>query len=988
MKDREALLSSNLKTILSATGIGLWDWELDSGKVIYSPEWEAIAGYQKGELPQTVGTWENLVFKEDMPGVEKIIDEHLSGKTPYYTAEFRMHKKDGTTVWAQDKGLVTEWHPDGRAKRVVGIIQDVSALKRTQNELATQREQLNFVAQLSGLGAWDWHLKDNSLSYNDEYLEMLGLTQNDIAGTIEEWENLIHPDDIETVNQRLDDYIEGRTESYSCEVRMRHKDGHYVWTVDMGRIVEWNEDGTPRRILGGHLNIDHIKRTELQLQGALDEIEEYNRDLNRKIEAGVAQLEEERQASQSLYDSNPQINFIVGLDFQVIDCNPAAITFYGYENKDELKKGVLQKIMNAIPKIMPNGAVSVPISKRFADTVERGETSFDTLFVLDGEEIPFHFDMKRLMHKGAWVIAIYQTDLRALRKAEKDLERRDTLLSAVNEVAASLMSVDENDFEKTLWESIGLFGRSIDVERVTVWKNFVKDGELYAEQVQVWCRACEMQPRAAHTAVGKYSEGIPTWEGILKSGKCVNANLNTVTALERGQMEARGIVSILVVPIFIKETFWGYIGYDDCANERLFSEVEESTLRSGGMLVASALLKNEMTTNLISAKEEALSSAKAKSAFLANMSHEIRTPMNAIIGMTTIAKNANSPAKVNECLNKIAVASKHLLGIINDVLDMSKIEAQKFVLAHDEFDVMEMVKNICSMMANAMKEKNQAFALECDASIPKRLIGDDVRFSQVITNLLSNAVKFTPEGGKIGLEIRQLSENSKLVGLRVAVTDTGIGISQEQQKNLFTAFEQADRGISRKFGGTGLGLAISRSIVKQMGGDVLLTSEFGKGSRFEFTVYFEKCTDDKISIEEVAEKQAENYDFTGKRILLVEDMEINREIIIALLEDTHIIIDCAEDGQVAIDMFSNNPDKYDLVFMDIHMPVIDGFTATTAIRAIGSPQAKKVPIVAMTANAFKEDVEKCKACGMDDHIAKPVDVDVLLTKIRKYMNGR
>ena len=852
MDHDNTLSSDNLKFIISATGIGIWDWELDSGKVIYSPEWEAIVGYDTGELPQTVDSWSNLVFTEDMPFVDQIIEEHLMGKTPYYTAEFRMRKKDGSTVWAQDKGLVTEWYPDGRPKRVVGVIQDVSKLKKT----------------------------------------------------------------------------------------------------------------------------------EISLQTALDEIEEYNRNLSKKIDAGIAQLEEERQVSQAIYDSNPQINFIMRLDFSIIDCNPASLKFYGFSNKNDLKKELLVKLNGSILKKMPNGADSIPIAQRIADANRLGATSFDTFLEFDGEIIPFHFDLKRIKHRDEWVIAVYQTDLRELKKVEKDLEIRDTLLSAVNTVASRLISVENEDFEKSLFDSISMLGKSINVDRVGIWKNFEKDGMLYYTQIRKWSEDTEFHYDKEYTGRIKYSETMPTWEKILRSGACVNAIANDMDQLEREHMKKQGIISILVVPIFIKEIFWGFVDYVDCFKERVFNEAEENALKSGGMLIASTILRNDMTNNLIMAKEAALSSANAKSLFLANMSHEIRTPMNAIIGMTTIAQNSDSLLKINECLSKISVASKHLLGVINDVLDMSKIEAQKFELASVEFNFMEVVNNICTISADSIKAKNQIFDLNCDALIPKKLIGDDLHFSQVITNLLSNAIKFTPEYGNIKLDISRGVDNGDKIEIIVAVTDTGIGISSEQISNLFTAFEQAERNISRKYGGTGLGLVISKNIVMQMGGDFRVTSELGKGSTFEFNVFLEKGIDDEILVDE----QVGSFNFAGKHILLVEDVEINREIIIALLDDTGIEIDCAENGQIGVDMFKNNQDRYDLIFMDIQMPVMDGFVAVETIRAIPGSPAKSIPIVAMTANAFKEDIEKCKACGMNDHIAKPIDYDLLLTKIRKYIN--
>ena len=985
MDNKSELFLDNLNFIISATGIGVWDWEIDTGKVIYSPEWEKIAGYDPGELPQTVDAWSSLVLPEDMPAFDRSVEEHIVGKTPYYTAEFRMRKKDGSILWAQDKGVATEWHTDGRPKRIVGVIQDISTLKRTENELSTKNEQLDFVARLAGLGAWDWNLVDNSILYNDEYLEMLGYQQRDISGTLDEWESFIHPEELEGVNQKLDDYLSGETDDYSCEVRMRHKDGHYVWTIDVGRIVEWDENGTPTRVLGGHLNIDHIKKTEIELQGALAEIEEYNKSLNEKIQEGIALLEEERQTSRALYDSNPQINFIIDRSFQIIDCNPATLKFYGFDSKDNSRDGLLQRLNRAIPTVMPNGANPISVHQRLDDVARLGETSFETTLIFDGEEIPFHFYLHKVPYKGSWVVAVYQTDLRKLKKAEKDLERRDMLLSAVNAVATRLISVETEDFAESLWQSIALLGRSADVERMTVWKNFIKDGDLYCTQAYEWSEGVEMQHGKEHTLNIRYADTIPTWERILRSGNCVNTLVKDMLPVERAQMERQGIVSMLVAPIFIKDEFWGFIGFDDCQKERLFTDAEENTLKSAGMITASAILRDEMTKNLVAAKEAALFSANAKSVFLANMSHEIRTPLNAIIGMTTIAKNTDLVDKKNDCLEKISIASKHLLGVLNDILDMSKIEAQKFELADEEFDFEKMIKNICVMTAGKIEEKCQTFDLKCGPGIPKKLIGDELRLAQVITNLLSNAVKFTPEHGTIHLDIQQGENTDSTTELLVAVTDTGIGVAPEQQKTIFSAFTQADIGISRKFGGTGLGLAISKNIITLMGGTVSLESEQGKGSCFSFSAFLRKGAGKEFIGDTVDDALADEYDFTGKRILIVEDVDINREIIIALLDDTHIEIDCAENGQVGLDMFAAAQADYDLIFMDIHMPVMDGYTATQKIRAIDSPYAKEVAIVAMTANAFKEDIEKCKEVGMNDHIAKPVDFTLLLEKMHRYL---
>jgi two-component system, sensor histidine kinase and response regulator len=517
---------------------------------------------------------------------------------------------------------------------------------------------------------------------------------------------------------------------------------------------------------------------------------------------------------------------------------------------------------------------------------------------------------------------------------------------------------------------------------------------------------------------------------------------------------------------------------------------------------------------------EAEASIRAKSAFLANMSHEMRTPMNAIIGMTTIGKSAAAVERKDYCFTKIEDASTHLLGVINDILDMSKIEAGKFELSPDEFNFEKMIQRVVNVVNFRADEKQQKFTVHIDNAIPLTLITDDQRLAQVIINLVGNAVKFTPEHGSINLNARFLGEEDGLCTIEIAVSDTGIGISAEQQKNLFTSFQQAEIDTTRRFGGTGLGLAISKNIVEMMGGKIDVKSYPGNGSVFTFTIRAKKGTqtrqrllansinrdnvrilavdddpdilsyfkniaqqlgvscdtaangaealnlveqngpyniyfvdwkmpgmdgitltralkaqpsgsensvaimisavewnaiedeakeagvnrllpkplfpstiadviDNCLGVEDrVKEKKIEIAGiFAGRCILLAEDMEINREIVMTLFEPTQLEIDCAENGLEVVRKFNELPDKYDLIFMDVQMPKIDGYEATRRIRAMDIPKAKTIPIIAMTANVFREDIEKCVNAGMNNHVGKPINFEEVLNKLRFYLGS-
>ncbi|MDR1059547.1 MAG: response regulator, partial [Treponema sp.] len=345
--------------------------------------------------------------------------------------------------------------------------------------------------------------------------------------------------------------------------------------------------------------------------------------------------------------------------------------------------------------------------------------------------------------------------------------------------------------------------------------------------------------------------------------------------------------------------------------------------------------------------------------------------------------------KVRYCLSKINEASIHLLGVINDILDMSKIEAEKFELHYENFNLKAMILRITGVMRFRFDEKKLVFTLNLDPALPEVVNCDEQRLAQVLTNLLGNAAKFTPAEGHITLSIERVSGEGKKHTLRFEVTDTGIGISAEGKKKLFTLFEQADGSIARKFGGTGLGLAISKSIVELMGGAIDVISEPGKGSTFFFDVSLEEGDAPPADIpapgEEGRDSGGAPPKYAGRSILLTEDVEINREIVESLLEDTGVNIDSAENGAEAVRLFEESPSKYSLILMDIHMPEMDGYEATRRIRSSTAAEAATIPIVAMTANVFKEDVEKCLAAGMNDHMAKPIDFKELLKQLNRYL---
>ena len=687
-------------------------------------------------------------------------------------------------------------------------------------------------------------------------------------------------------------------------------------------------------------------------------------------------------------------------------------------------------------------------------------------------------------------------DAKAEHLKNARLYRRNAeYIALIHHIGENLLAVDSAGHTAALVGALRSICTAFDMGITSLWQA-IPDGKGYrCARTYSWPT---LQENPIYSIRGEWPED---WIDRLSRGEYVAAGRN-----ELGGLFADPVERVYCIPVIIRGDFWGFLALGGSLAWQI-AEEEISVITACGILIVSSIIEHEMTDALILAREDALAGTRAKSDFLSRMSHEMRTPMNAIIGMTKIARQTGDPLRLDHCLAAIDASSAHLLRLINDVLDMSKIEAGKLELDHAPFDLEQLLIGVCRIIGERADEKNQQLYISLENGLPLGYIGDELHLSQVVTNLLSNAVKFTPEGGRIAVDVSQGDSADGIDTLRIRIADSGIGLTPEQQSKLFTAFEQTDNSITRRFGGTGLGLAIARSIVEKMDGRIWVDSHPGEGSIFTFEVKLERATQQArrtplprslrvAIIDDLPEYWAHASDLLvglgldplvissteavansavlsgcdtlfishrlagttgvqltallpvppekiilvtslqewnrdadaasraglnrfvlrplfpsqvadailqddaggsgdgsgidalpslhGIRLLLAEDIEINREVFIALLEETGVVIDVAVNGLEALNMFEGDPDRYDIIIMDVQMPVMNGHEATRAIRALPLEQAGHIPILAMTANAFREDIELCLQSGMNDHLTKPIDEEVLVRKIAHY----
>jgi PAS domain S-box-containing protein len=640
---------------------------------------------------------------------------------------------------------------------------------------------------------------------------------------------------------------------------------------------------------------------------------------------------------QITFDSISDAVSIVDTDFRLVKVNKSFEKAVGLTNEELIGKKCFEIVHNAECQL-----IGCPHAK----TMVSGNNASIEIFE-PNLGIYIEASTSPIINKAGEVIgSVHITkDISKRKQAENRLRENEQKLKYHFENSPLAVVEWDHNFIVINWTTAA--------ERIFGWKAEEAIGKridsipmIYDEDISIVDNTME------RLASGKENIVISSNRNYTKSGEIINCTwYNSILFDEKGKMSS--VMSLIEDVTELK-----------LAEEKLNDARLKADIATG--IAEEARIKAEFAT--IKAED----AMKAKQQFLTTMSHEIRTPMNSIIGFTKVLLKTDLSAKQKEYLSAIKLGGDTLMVIINDILDLAKVDSGKMIFEQTPFKIESSIVSILHLFETKIQEKNLEMVNEFDYNIPEVLVGDPVRLQQIILNLVSNAIKFTDEG-KITVSVHLIREDEKEATVEFAVTDTGIGIQEKDIENIFENFQQASTNTARLYGGTGLGLAIVKQLVERQGGKLSVKSKINEGSAFSFILTFQK-TKGKVGIE--TEKMELNTEIMNLKVLVVEDVTLNQLLIKTILYDFGFELDIADNGKIAIEKLQAN--SYDIILMDLQMPVMNGFEATDYIRNIMN---SKIPIIALTADVTTVDLEKCKAVGINDYISKPLDEKLLYHKI-------
>tara|TARA_R100000027_G_scaffold67028_3_gene64295 strand:+ start:12799 stop:16344 length:3546 start_codon:yes stop_codon:yes gene_type:complete len=989
--------AERLGRAFAGTGLCFWDWDIANGVFTYDHEWFlANLGYEDPTDELGLDFNGAIIHPDDLEIKNEALYRHMVGESDSYSAEFRLRKKNGSWVWILSRGKVFERDKNGRALRFAGADSIIEQQKRAELVLEIEKEvSVRFGEVYTAEGILQ-ALAEGLVRLHEFEFAMVFL-QEQPGESMQRifWKNF--PKELESIQRLKRDVGPVRVCYYDESDLSPLIQGEFSSPVSVtelqiirnGEVAGCVWVGSSGRSYAPNVVLEAIEQLEIQAQGALDRIES-----EAFYRAGQRNL-------NSLINSIDEMIFILDQSYQIVYANDVAGSELGLDREDLVGTNLLE--------FVPEEGRDLT-RENFEDLVA-GNLPLCSAQMLKEQHRLLRVEVQ--ITSGRWgetdALFCVVRDAGRRDEASRALERRDRRLRIASNALVELITA--SDMEAGIREAVNRVASVFGADRICVSEKVRELGNrdnLKAAQICCWTEAASAMVNLGEGDQTVQIDLMPEWSEKLRNGKSVAVIRDSSTESERNYLEKLGVRSLLLVPIHLRDNWWGVMGAEMHDEAREWSSGDVSLFEIVGSGLAGLVETVRLQRDLIEAKnetektnselgeairhaqemaEEASQANRSKTEFLANMSHEIRTPMNAILGFAELIEaEVNDPALV-EFLRAIRSSGKTLLALINDLLDLSKIEAGKMSLQYEPVSLVDLIQDMLNIFQVRCQEKGVELKSEIASELPAQLLLDEARIRQIIFNLLGNAVKFTHRGSvELRIGTRPSSDSPHRVDLTIEVIDTGIGIEKEDQRSIFEPFEQSRGQKQKVYGGTGLGLSITSRLVKMMNGNLSLSSSLGKGS--SFVVKLEGVStmggskpDSGRDPNVLSETSGLNELYQGREILVVDDNPLNRRVLGASLRSLGVEVREATDGTECLRKLTEK--LPDLVLMDILMPGLSGGETTARIHE--NPDWKGLPVIACTALDLARARQVSESADFDDILVKPVSQGALRSVLGRFL---
>lgn len=926
---------NNIKEVIFQTDTnGIWTF--------LNPAWKELTGF---EIESTIGQFFlNFIHPDDRQRNVELFEPLISREIEFSRFEVRYLKKNGNYRWVEVFARLT-LDSEGRVVGTSGSLKDIHDKMLVDSNLEKQQKFIELVLDTDPNLVYVKDRKGNFVYVNDSVAKAYGVTKDSLVKQAQE--------ESEFENEEVSDFSE-----IDLKVLQTMHELIYEETIELayGNKAIFRTFKKPLVTESG----------EIYILGISSDI--------TKIKEGEVKIEEQKKLLETILDEIPVNIFIKNREGIFNFVNQKTVESVGKTKEEIIGKSDFDifKMEDAVKLVQDDKLVWM--GRKFGEWEEKIGAGATAKYFFAGK--------RKLIIDSEEMLMGFSIDISQRKKAEEKIKNTERLLQSINQAANVLLTV--KDTNKSILESIAVISETTEFDDIIIFQEMKgeKDENIYFESRYSW----NLKNKSVRNDVISYPylfTDFEDWHELLRNNKLILGNCFDFSENKKSLLSFYDIRSLILIPIIVNGKYWGFVAFQNSTTYRDWKDEEEDILSNFCNSIGGTISRQIAEQELIRSKEIAESANAAKSSFLANMSHEIRTPMNAILGFSDLLNDMVTDKIQVEYLKGITSSGKSLLHLINDILDLSKIEAGKINIVYDSVDLNKTFNEMQKIFSVAAKEKNLKFNIEINSKLPDSLLIDESKVRQILFNLIGNAVKFTNQGS-VTLKVTSINneELDSTYDILFEVNDTGIGIPIESQELIFEAFKQQDSNTTRKYGGTGLGLTITKRLVEMMNGSISVESVIGVGSTFKVVL-----NNVQVAVSEAngSESQSNkinhrNILFDESKILVVDDIEMNLALIEGILLPLNVKIEKANNGKVAIDKaISFMPD---LILMDIQMPVMDGIEATNIIKRI--KVLKDTPIVALTAVAINENVIKIKD-NFDDYLTKPVSRIELILILTKYL---